>query len=62
MSVEHFPVWDCAECGIRVYAFPAFPDAWARKQREYRVTLGLDIEQPTCLDCVIERVKETANA
>ena len=60
MSIEHFPVFDCAKLACVSISFRRSRMPGERKRREYRGTPGLDVEQPTCLSCVIGMVKTIA--
>ncbi len=61
-SVHYFPNYDCAVCGARVYNFPAVEDVWTRDRQLLLEEVGIGVEEPTCMHCIIERLRETADA
>ena len=61
-SVLCFPNYDCAVCGCRVYNFPAVEDVWTRDRQFLLDEIGVEVDEPTCMSCIIERLRETADA
>ena len=59
-EIHSLPTFRCATCGVMVHLFPVEANTWQRLREEYRRSLGINVQAPTCLGCLSELVAEQA--
>lgn len=52
-------VFQCVDCGVDVLLFPTGTTEWGPVKESY-ARCGLDVPEPTCGECVIQRVRDEA--